>query len=350
MKIVYDTKNGDYIESESGEKVMLYTPWDKNAIVKAWKFGLEESWEAARKIVCEKESGGLSMKQLSDIFGMNSYGTILKLLDAKQAIKKIKDYEENKNTENENGQFIKKALEKHKEDYRELIQRAISETFDRLNENKSEEEKKMDNTKKEFLRIVVTGTKEHPYYTIDYIENGEEHNGYGSYNLGYVLKWKEEMEIYNAQIEEKNKSKGEKKMKSGDKFIIELGEKTRIQSENSKGEWKASDEFFRIDGTGSVISAKDLMNLKEYKENNDEKENVKYVSPEMLEKINITPGKGMEKFQEEKAQRADVEKGSAVGKKFVIEIEKEEEGCYFELKGTNERYFETVCKIKGTNA
>lgn len=36
---------------------------------------------------------------------------------------------------------------------------------------------------REFLRIVVTGTAEKPYYTIDYIENGEEHNGYGSYKL-----------------------------------------------------------------------------------------------------------------------------------------------------------------------
>lgn len=139
-------------------------------------------------------------------------------------------------------------------------------------------------------------------------------------------------------------------MKTGDKFIIELGEKTRIQSENSKGEWTATHECFRIDGTGSVISAEDLLNLEEYKENDDGKENVKYVSPEMLKKININPGKGMKKFQEDKQKEQTKGKDSVAGKKFVIEIEKEEEGCYFELKGTNERYFETVCKIKGTNA
>lgn len=317
MKIGCSMKNGDYIESESGERVRLYYPFDKEAIIKAWEFGLEEAWETARKLSMETEDGGMDNKSIKEAFGGMYFDTVFKLFTAKEAIQKIKEYEGKKAEkgerieylkheyikkdgktvrvwnggtdsrcrirEEEKGHFLKKALEETKDSYKKMIEEAISETLERMNENKSEEGK-------------------------------------------------------------------EKEMKTGDKFIIELGEKTRIQSKNSKGEWKASDEFFRIDGTGSVISAKDLMNLKEYKENNDEKENVKYVSPEMLEKINITPGKGMEKFQEEKAQRADVEKGSAVGKKFVIEIEKEEEGCYFELKGTNERYFETVCKIKGTNA
>ena len=156
------------------------------------------------------------------------------------------------------------------------MKEAISQTFDRMNENKSEKEKEMNN-KKEFLRIVVTGTAEHPYYTIDYIENGEEHNGYGSYNLGYVIKWKEVME------------------------------------------------------------------------KKDKEENVKHISPETLKKINISAGEGTKKFQEEKAQRADMEKDSMVGKKFVIEIEEENEDCLF-VKTKDESFFETVCKIKGTDA
>ena len=44
------------------------------------------------------------------------------------------------------------------------------------------------------IDIVVTGTKEKPYYAIKYrkIGNNEDYIGYGSYTLGYVLEWKEQ--------------------------------------------------------------------------------------------------------------------------------------------------------------
>lgn len=128
------------------------------------------------------------------------------------------------------------------------------------------------NNKKEFLRIVVAGTAEKPYYTIDYIENGKEFNGYGSYNLEFVLKWKEEMERDNAQIEEKNKSEGEKKMKTGDKFIIELGEKIAQYQETPDGKRNLIDTVYRIEGTNAAITEKDLQNMEEYKEDKDEEE------------------------------------------------------------------------------
>ena len=44
------------------------------------------------------------------------------------------------------------------------------------------------------LNVIVTGTKENPYFEIKYKEVGKEHYniGYGSYDLNNVLDWKEE--------------------------------------------------------------------------------------------------------------------------------------------------------------
>lgn len=55
--------------------------------------------------------------------------------------------------------------------------------------NKEQEKIKVDS-----IDIVVTGTKEKPYYAIKYrkIGNNEDCIGYGSYTLGYVLGWKEQ--------------------------------------------------------------------------------------------------------------------------------------------------------------
>lgn len=44
------------------------------------------------------------------------------------------------------------------------------------------------------LEIIVTGTKEKPYFEIKYKEVGKEHYniGYSSYDLNNVFNWKEE--------------------------------------------------------------------------------------------------------------------------------------------------------------
>ena len=57
------------------------------------------------------------------------------------------------------------------------------------------------------LEIIVTGTKNKPYFQIKYKEVGnEEYNiGYGSYDLNYVFDWKENcFEIVNQLAEEYN--------------------------------------------------------------------------------------------------------------------------------------------------
>lgn len=138
--------------------------------------------------------------------------------------------------------------------------------------------------------------------------------------------------------ENKSEEGKEKEMKTGDKFIIELGE--RIEKCSA----------YMIKDMDFMITEKDLKKLEKYKGNNDGKENIKYVTPEMFEKVNISTGEGMKKFQEEKCKEQTEKKDSVAGKKFVIEIEEETEACIFEMKGTNERFFETACKIKGTDA
>lgn len=62
---------------------------------------------------------------------------------------------------------------------------------------------------------------------------------------------------YPNLIEEENKTK------TGDKFIIELGKKIKIQRETSIREWEI-DEAYEVKGTGAVIFAKDLENLEKY--------------------------------------------------------------------------------------
>lgn len=52
-----------------------------------------------------------------------------------------------------------------------------------------------ENKNLEFVEIQVHGTKDKPYYEIHYIENGEHHIGYSSYNIKYVSDWLKEFFI-----------------------------------------------------------------------------------------------------------------------------------------------------------
>ena len=68
-------------------------------------------------------------------------------------------------------------------------------------------EKLIEKIKVTSLEIIVTGTKEKPYFEIKYKEVGkEDYNiGYSSYDLNNVLNWKEEcFEIVNQLAEEYN--------------------------------------------------------------------------------------------------------------------------------------------------
>lgn len=61
---------------------------------------------------------------------------------------------------------------------------------DMISYNSHEREKK----KVSYAKIVVRGTKEKPYYGIEYhdLRDGKVHVGYGSYYFDFVFDWLEE--------------------------------------------------------------------------------------------------------------------------------------------------------------
>lgn len=61
-------------------------------------------------------------------------------------------------------------------------------------------------------------------------------------------------------------------MKTGDKFIIELGEKIAQYQETPDGKRNLIDTVYRIEGTNAAITERDLQNMEEYKEDKDEEE------------------------------------------------------------------------------
>lgn len=61
-------------------------------------------------------------------------------------------------------------------------------------ENKMTEVKPVEKLKVTKADIVVAGTADKPYYNIHYREIGNDYDniGFGSYNLDFVFKWREE--------------------------------------------------------------------------------------------------------------------------------------------------------------
>lgn len=62
----------------------------------AYQKGLSDAWEAAKKIVLSTDEGGLSVHDLFKIFGNDASRYALKNYSVSEAIKKIKEYEEEK--------------------------------------------------------------------------------------------------------------------------------------------------------------------------------------------------------------------------------------------------------------
>ena len=103
-----------------------------------------------------------------------------------------------------------------------------------------EKEENKEKVKVTSLEIIVTGTKEKPYFEIKYKEVGEEHYhiGYSSYDLNNVFEWKEEcFEIVNQVAEEYKSNDGwipceerlpskEEYQKCNGQFIVSDGNRT----------------------------------------------------------------------------------------------------------------------------
>lgn len=87
MKRCYDFGYEDgkadtpFIDTEEAEK-------------KAYGRGLDEAWEAVRKIIEDVVDGGYSSDVLREIFGVSTVQSIFKLNTASETIAKIKEYED----------------------------------------------------------------------------------------------------------------------------------------------------------------------------------------------------------------------------------------------------------------
>lgn len=61
----------------------------------AYQRGLNDAWEAARKIALDKEDGGLDTAAYCETFGYGkSFGAVLKTFTASEAVEKIRQYEQ----------------------------------------------------------------------------------------------------------------------------------------------------------------------------------------------------------------------------------------------------------------
>ena len=83
------TSIDDYI-MDSGK---FYTEHDPEA---AYKCGMCDAWEVARKIMLNPNKGGFTGKELQEIFGFNNSHTILSNLSVAEVLEKISDYNKKK--------------------------------------------------------------------------------------------------------------------------------------------------------------------------------------------------------------------------------------------------------------
>ncbi len=95
--------------------------------------------------------------------------------------------------------------------------------------------------RKEFLRIVVDD-REQPYFSIEYMEDGKQHEGFGSTNLKEVLEAKRREFDYKPELGDEVKCN-----KSGIRGVV-----THIYNNTCA-------HVLFTDGTGSTIALKDLI-------------------------------------------------------------------------------------------
>lgn len=81
------------------------TPYTEPDTQEAYQRGLDDAWEAARKINCYVKDGGLHGDILSEIFNYTSNPLIMQKYTASEAIEKIRQYEEEKEAQALSGEI-----------------------------------------------------------------------------------------------------------------------------------------------------------------------------------------------------------------------------------------------------
>lgn len=93
----YKLKGFPYlISKEIIESLQKYVPKKQISDRYAYKKGLKDAWEAARKIGCTPSDGGFNRTELKEIFGSGISCHIVKVFEAAEAVAKIKEYEAEK--------------------------------------------------------------------------------------------------------------------------------------------------------------------------------------------------------------------------------------------------------------
>lgn len=59
--------------------------------------GLNDAWELAKKIVLPDHLGGYTVDELKDIFGKNTFASLMNTFTPQEALAKVKTYEEERN-------------------------------------------------------------------------------------------------------------------------------------------------------------------------------------------------------------------------------------------------------------
>lgn len=65
----------------------------KDRFEEGFQAGMKKAWNAARKIVCWMQDGGIDGTELYRIFGTGVVGHIMRDVDAEEAVRKLEEYE-----------------------------------------------------------------------------------------------------------------------------------------------------------------------------------------------------------------------------------------------------------------
>lgn len=78
-----NTRTTDWVKGD-----VLHTPDE------AYNKGLDDAWELAKKIVLPDHLGGYTVDELKDIFGKNTFASLMNTFSPQEALAKVKAYEE----------------------------------------------------------------------------------------------------------------------------------------------------------------------------------------------------------------------------------------------------------------
>lgn len=87
-RLEYKDWEGEYSLTYSVEEKLLH-PVDES-----YNQGLNDAWNLAKKIVLPEHLGGYTADELEDIFGKNTFASLMNTFSPQEALAKVKAYEE----------------------------------------------------------------------------------------------------------------------------------------------------------------------------------------------------------------------------------------------------------------